>query len=339
VTEKRTPWMKFYGADWRANAQLRMCSLAARGLWIEMLCLAHDAEPYGHVLIAGRVPTMAQIAIQVGAVPREVEKLTAELEAAGVFDRSEAGAIVSRRMVRDREKAERNTENGHLGGHPDIRRGSVPKHERVRRFRRSDAPVKTRRIFDRDGGRCHWCRDELAFEDGMPGKPWHVDHVIPICDGGGNEEANLVAACTHCNGERALVGGMSENGAPVRVGNLSDHKAQMPEARSQMPDKPPSGAARKRQADLDLPSDWKPNEKHREKAEGLGVDCDFEAEKMRNWALAGGQRAKNWDARFHGWLQRAMELSNGGKPSNRTQASGQSLRDIQLAAALASCRD
>ena len=126
MSDKRTPWMKFYGADWRANAQLRLCSLAARGLWIEMLCLAHEAEPYGHLLIAGKVPTVAQIAMQVAALPRDVEKLIAELEAADVFERSPLGAIVSRRMVRDRMKAERDAQNSKGGGNPRLKGGVNP---------------------------------------------------------------------------------------------------------------------------------------------------------------------------------------------------------------------
>lgn len=146
MSDKRAPWMKFYGADWRANAQLRMCSLAARGLWIEMLCLAHEAEPYGHVLIAGRVPSAAQLAIQVGALPREVEKLIAELEAAGVFDRSHAGAVVSRRMVRDREKAERDSANGRGGGNPRLKpkdnEGVNPPDKAQRPEARSQKPEK-----------------------------------------------------------------------------------------------------------------------------------------------------------------------------------------------------
>ena len=45
------PWMKFYTADWRSDPALRMCSMAARGLWVEMICLMHEATPYGQLLI------------------------------------------------------------------------------------------------------------------------------------------------------------------------------------------------------------------------------------------------------------------------------------------------
>ena len=48
------PWMKFYPSDWRADPALRMCSLGARGLWAEMMCIMHEAEPYGCLLVNGQ---------------------------------------------------------------------------------------------------------------------------------------------------------------------------------------------------------------------------------------------------------------------------------------------
>ncbi len=99
-------WFKFWPADWQSDEGLRQCSLAARGLWIECIGLMHRATPYGHLVIRGRVPTARQLAAIVSAPEREVEKLLAELEGAGVFERTEDGAIYSRRMVRDAAKSE-----------------------------------------------------------------------------------------------------------------------------------------------------------------------------------------------------------------------------------------
>lgn len=41
------PAFQFYPADWRNNANLRRCSEAARGAWIDVLCLMHDSDEYG----------------------------------------------------------------------------------------------------------------------------------------------------------------------------------------------------------------------------------------------------------------------------------------------------
>jgi len=116
------PWMKFYPQDWRADEKLRMCSLAARGLWMEMLAIMHRSERYGQLLISGHVPTDAQLAVQVGASESEVTAMLAELGGAGVFSRTTSGAIYSRRMTRDGKKAETARKNGKTGGNPNLRK-------------------------------------------------------------------------------------------------------------------------------------------------------------------------------------------------------------------------
>ncbi len=114
------PWFKFHPLDWRADEKLRLCSLAARGLWIEMLAIMHRSERYGHLLIAGSVPTDAQLAVQVGASSAEVTALLADLAAADVFSKTASGAIYSRRMTRDHKKAKEARKNGKAGGNPTL---------------------------------------------------------------------------------------------------------------------------------------------------------------------------------------------------------------------------
>jgi len=41
------PAFQFYPADWRKNAKLRRCSPAARGAWMDILCVLHDSDEYG----------------------------------------------------------------------------------------------------------------------------------------------------------------------------------------------------------------------------------------------------------------------------------------------------
>lgn len=41
------PSFQFYPADWLANANLRRCSEAARGIWIDVMCVLHGADEYG----------------------------------------------------------------------------------------------------------------------------------------------------------------------------------------------------------------------------------------------------------------------------------------------------
>lgn len=96
-----TVWGKFFWSDWRSDPGLRACSYAARGLWMDMLCIAAEADPKGYVLIAGRACDARAIARVTGGQVEEVEVLVAELEEHGVFSRDGAGIIFSRRMVAD----------------------------------------------------------------------------------------------------------------------------------------------------------------------------------------------------------------------------------------------
>lgn len=100
------PWMKFYPSDWRADPALRSCTIAARGLWVEMLCIMHDAVPYGSLLIAGARIDKKRLAALAGVPERECTLLLLELEGFGVFSREDDGTIYSRRMRRDAAKSE-----------------------------------------------------------------------------------------------------------------------------------------------------------------------------------------------------------------------------------------
>lgn len=99
------PWMKFYPTDWRADPGLRISSLPARGLWIECLCIMHEAEPYGHLVLNGNPVTEAQLAVLTGSIESTVRELLSELETNAVFSRNRHGVIYSRRMTNDYKKS------------------------------------------------------------------------------------------------------------------------------------------------------------------------------------------------------------------------------------------
>ena len=88
--------------------------MGARALWIEMLCLMHDSEPRGYLVVRDKPLTDRQIAQQAGCATDEVTALLAELADAGVFSQTSGGVIFSRKMVREsrvseeqRQKAEK----------------------------------------------------------------------------------------------------------------------------------------------------------------------------------------------------------------------------------------
>ena len=87
--------------EWRVNVALRACSVAARGLWLDMVCIMHESTPYGYLTINGSPMRAHQLARAVGGSEKLVIRLLAELAAVGVFNRSPGGWIFSREMVWD----------------------------------------------------------------------------------------------------------------------------------------------------------------------------------------------------------------------------------------------
>lgn len=112
--------MQFYPGDWQRDTGLKLCSLAARGLWAEMMWLMFDGEPFGHLSVKGSVIPPVKLAGIVGAELSVVEDLLAELERYDVFSRTPKGIIFSRRMVRDAKRRETNALNGGKGGNPHL---------------------------------------------------------------------------------------------------------------------------------------------------------------------------------------------------------------------------
>jgi hypothetical protein len=114
--------MKFFPADWRADLGLRTTSLAARGLWIEMLTIMHEAAPRGSLSLNGRQLTVRDLALLTAAAQTDVAAALDELTAAGVFSTDSDGTIFSRRMRRDDAKAAQLRAIGSKGGNPFLKR-------------------------------------------------------------------------------------------------------------------------------------------------------------------------------------------------------------------------
>lgn len=134
----KRPSFQFYPGDWQHDAALRSCSVAARGLWIEIMCIMHQADPYGYMVLNGKQIDSAQLGRMTGATAREIDRWIAELEDSGVCSRDETG-LFSRRMVRDEEIRAARAEGGNegaehgnkggkfgvLGGRPKKERGVI----------------------------------------------------------------------------------------------------------------------------------------------------------------------------------------------------------------------
>lgn len=116
----KRPAFQFYPADWRKDVELRSCTFEARGFWVDLLCVAHECDPYGHLMVNGKPMTVAQIAGQVGATPAQCKRLLDELISNGVARVGENGVIYNKRMVDDEHLRNIRAEAGRLGGNPNL---------------------------------------------------------------------------------------------------------------------------------------------------------------------------------------------------------------------------
>lgn len=113
MASSKRPSFQFYPGDWLRSTDLRSCSVGARGLWIEMICLMHEGNPYGHLKVGDKVILPPILAQMVGASLPDVEKWLAELENAGVFSKKESNnCIFCRRMIRDEKLREIRAKGG-----------------------------------------------------------------------------------------------------------------------------------------------------------------------------------------------------------------------------------
>jgi hypothetical protein len=66
----RRPSFQFYPGDWSSNPNLRRCTFAEKGVWLEVMCLMHDQDSYGML----RWP-LKEIAQAVGCSVKDLEAL------------------------------------------------------------------------------------------------------------------------------------------------------------------------------------------------------------------------------------------------------------------------
>jgi len=66
----KRPSFQFYPGDWTSNSNLRRCTHTEKGIWMDVMCLMHDQEPYGIL----RWP-LTEIATAVGCTVAALRKI------------------------------------------------------------------------------------------------------------------------------------------------------------------------------------------------------------------------------------------------------------------------
>lgn len=104
----KNPAFQFYPGDWIKDPELRSCSLAARGAWIDILILMSQCKPMGTLATDGVPWSDERIARALGgACDQSVTDAILELKKNGVLKQNKKGFYFSKRMCEikcDRDK-------------------------------------------------------------------------------------------------------------------------------------------------------------------------------------------------------------------------------------------
>ena len=117
--EDGRPAFLFYTQDWLCEPTLKVVSMGAKGLWIDVLCLMSRSPIKGYLLTpAGEPADIEWIGKQIGRPSAEIKPLWEELLRAGTPRIDSKNRVFSKRMIADKTLTEKRSEAGRLGGRP-----------------------------------------------------------------------------------------------------------------------------------------------------------------------------------------------------------------------------
>lgn len=117
----KLPAFQFYPGDWRKDPGVQSLDYFARGVWFEILCLMHESERRGFLLLNGKPMPEPALASLLGIQLNLLKQNLSKIEGYGVASRDEkSGALICRRMIRDEYIREVRREAGKQGGNPSL---------------------------------------------------------------------------------------------------------------------------------------------------------------------------------------------------------------------------
>jgi hypothetical protein len=121
MTAKRIEALPLDVAAWLSDAELRCLPMEARGCLIDLMCYAHQGQPYGHVSVSGVPMTDEMIARLLLMSEPEWKRIKKSLvDSHRIYIADHNGSIYIKRMVRDYEQKMLATEGGKKGGNPQL---------------------------------------------------------------------------------------------------------------------------------------------------------------------------------------------------------------------------
>lgn len=136
----KRPSFQFYPADWRKDPGVQALTYHDRGVWFEIICLLHESEERGKLLLNGRPMPDDALARLLGLDKQKLNQTLSILIEFGVAQRcEETGALMNRRMVRDEALSKIRAESGKKGGNP-VLLNQNPKQKPTTRLNQNPTP-------------------------------------------------------------------------------------------------------------------------------------------------------------------------------------------------------
>jgi len=111
----KMPSMHFYPADWRKDLAVQSLDYFDRGVWFELLCLMHESDERGVLLLNGRPMPRPVIARLLGLTLEVLDVTLNRIVENGVARQRADGAIYSKRMVADEAFCDKRRTAGRIG--------------------------------------------------------------------------------------------------------------------------------------------------------------------------------------------------------------------------------
>ena len=109
-------WFPFEPGAWLQDPELSRCSAAARGVWIDILCLMFQSDERGVLVSCGDAWTVEETARALRGDTEVNLSSIQELLRCGVMRSRKDGALYCSRMVRERNLSETRAKVGRKGG-------------------------------------------------------------------------------------------------------------------------------------------------------------------------------------------------------------------------------
>lgn len=106
---------------WMSDPFLRLCSPETRGLWIDILCLMHQSEERGFLMLKSEILSEQNLRKILNFPKKKFEFCMQELTHFEIIKKDEKGRLYSKSMVDAQSLSEKRRQSGKLGGNPKLK--------------------------------------------------------------------------------------------------------------------------------------------------------------------------------------------------------------------------